>query len=64
VHQADVNPEACAAEVESMVSDHCRFRRRSLVSHMACNINTISSPIKAKMAMSRSWLSTVQLPRH
>ena len=49
--------------MQTMEPDHCRLRRRSLVSHMARNVNTQSKAIKAR-AMSRSWVSTEQLPRH
>ena len=64
MHQTNVDPEPRTGEVQPVVLDHGRSRRRSLVSHMACNVNTMSRAIKAKIAMSRSWLSTVQLPRH
>ena len=54
MQQAHVHPEACAAEMQTVEPDQWRFRLRSLVSHMACNVKTMSSPSKARMAMSRS----------
>lgn len=62
VQQAHVHPEAGAAEVQTVVPDHWRVRRRSLVSHMACNVKTKSRAINARMAMSRNWVSTGQSP--